>query len=268
MENWVQEQVRRNSTAFDAAMLAINAEEAAYTRDPERYFERVCVGCNYLDAARQVKWDEVLKPGARVLDLGGGTGWLTAYLSGMAQVSQIRIVDLSSGYLETNLPVAVRRLNGDAAKISPAVGYFSPLLFEDASLDVVVMSSAIHHADQLEGVLREINRVLVPGGWCCLLNEVPVGDLFYLRTMLVTFTRSLLSTLTRRYQPSSASLSASGILYDAQLGDRMYPKWYWNAAIRNAGFTLVRRIDTGLPPVKGDSGLCLAHFICRKASTH
>jgi ubiquinone/menaquinone biosynthesis C-methylase UbiE len=268
MENWIEEQVRRSASAFDAAMLATNAEETAYTRDPERYFDRVCVDCNYLEAARQVKWDEILKPGARVLDLGGGTGWLTAYLSGMEQVSQIKIVDLSSGYLEKNLPVAIHRLNGDAAKISSAVGYFSPLLLKDASLDVVVMSSAIHHAEQLEGVLREINRVLVPGGWCCLLNEAPVSDLFYLRNMLATFVRSLLGTLTRRYQPSSASLSASGILYDAQLGDRMYPHWYWESAIRNAGITLERQIDTGLPTVKGGSGLPLTHFICRKPSTH
>ena len=268
MENWVQEQVRRNSTAFDAAMLLTNAEETAYTRDPERYFERVCVDCNYLDAVRQVNWDEIFKGGSSVLDLGGGTGWLTAYLSRMEGVSQIKIVDLSSGYLERNLPVAVRRLSGEATKISTAVGYFSPLLFEDASLDVVVMSSAIHHADQMEGVLREINRVLVSGGWCLLLNETPVGDLFYLRTMLVTFARSLLGTLTRRYFPSSASVSASGILYDAQLGDRMYPNWYWESAIRGAGFLLERRIDTGLATVKGSSGLPLTHFICRKPPNH
>jgi hypothetical protein len=106
--------------------------------------------------------------------------------------------------------------------------------------------------------------VLVPGGWCCLLNEAPSGDWFYLRTMLATFVRSLIATLTRRYSPSSPSLSASGILYDPLLGDRMYPSWYWEAAIRNAGLTLVRRIDTNLPTVKGGSGLPLVHFLCRK----
>ncbi len=264
MENWIEEQVARNSRSFDAAMLNENPDAQEYTLDPERYFERVCLQCNYLDAVKALDWAALVPPGARVLDLAGGTGWLTAFLSSMANVREITIVDASRSYLEKNLPVAVRRLAGNAQKIKPAVGYFSPLLFDDSSLDLVVVSSSLHHADCLESVLKEIHRVLMPGGRCLILNEAPVGDLFYLRMMIVTFIRSLACTLSRRYVAVSPSLSGSGILYDPVLGDRMYPRWYWTSAISAAGFRLAEVVDTKLPTVKNGDGLPLVHFVCAK----
>ena len=267
MENWIEEQAARNSRGFDAAMVNEYPEARAYALDPERYFERVCLQCNYLDAAKLLDWNALIPERARVLDLAGGTGWLTAFLSSMPKVREVTIVDASRAYLETNLPVAVRRLSGDAGKIRPAVGYFSPLLFDDASLDVVVVSSSLHHADSLEAVLREIRRVLVPGGRCCILNETPVGEVMYLRTMITTFIRSMYRTLARSYVATSPALSGSGILYDPMLGDRMFPRWYWERAIVAAGFELERTVDTGMPTVKDAAGIPLVHFICKKSAS-
>lgn len=264
MDNWLAEQMVRNGHAFESAMLTEYPEARAYTADPERYFERVCEQCNYLAAAQLVDWKAVIAPGSRILDLAGGTGWLSAYLSTFENAAQITIVDASQAYLESNLPVSIRRLGGDAGKIRPVVGHFSPLLFADASLDLVVVSSSLHHADNLEAVLREIHRVLVPGGRCYILNEVPVGDIFYLRCLLTCFARIIGRTLTHGYTASSPSISSSGYLYDPLLGDRMFPRWYWRAAIARAGFTLQQVLDTQLTTVKGDSGLSLVHFLCNK----
>jgi SAM-dependent methyltransferase len=264
MENWIQEQAARSTSSFDAAMISANPEASRYALDPERYFERVCVECNYLDAVKMLAWEKLLPAGARVLDLAGGTGWLTAWLSTLPDVAQVTIVDASGKYLEQNLPVAVRRLGGNPSKIRAVVGFFTPLLQDDASLDVVVASSAIHHAENLEAVLREIHRVLKPGGRCVILNETPVSQALYLRTMVVTFARSMLATVRRSYGASAPAISASGILYDPLLGDRMYPFWYWHAAIERAGFRLEQRVDTGLPTVKDADGIPLTHFVCGK----
>jgi SAM-dependent methyltransferase len=267
MENWIPDQVARNSRSFEAAMLSAHPEARAYVLDPEKYFERVCEECNYLDAAKVIEWTAAFPPTARVLDLGGGTGWLSAYLSTLSNVAEITIVDSSRAYLETNLAVSVARLGGDLRKIKSVVGYFSPLLVPDSSLDVVVSSASLHHAESLEGVLREVRRVLVPGGKCFVLNEIPVRMSLYLRVMLVASARTLGRTLLRRYTEMSPSVSASGILYDPLLGDRMYPLWYWHEGIRRAGLELHETIDSGLPIVKG--GRCregtLVHFACSKA---
>ncbi len=245
-------------------MISAYPEAREYVSDPERYFERVCERCNYLDAVKALEWSSIIPPGARILDLAGGTGWLAAYMSTFPNAKEVTIVDASRGYLELNLPVSIRRLGGDPAKIRPVVGYFAPLIFPDTSLDLVVVSSSLHHADNLETVLKEIHRVLVPGGKCFVLNEVPVSDLFYLRVMMTTFGRALIKTVTRRYAVASPSVSSSGILYDPLLGDRMYPVWYWNEAIRRAGFRSHRRIETGLAPVKGVDDRTLVHFVCSK----
>src|SRR3569833_1177768 len=264
MENWIQEQAARNSGSFDAAMLTEYPEARDYVLDPERYFARARAQCNYLEAARLLDWQGIIPPAARILDLAGGTGWLSAYLSTFSQVGQITIVDASSAYLQKNLPVSVRRLGGNLHKIRAVVGYFAPLLFPDASLDLVVVSSSLHHADNLEAVLKEIHRVLVPGGKCLILNEAPVGTLFYLRSMLTTAIRTFGKTLAHRFTAASPSISASGILYDPVLGDRMFPHWYWAEAIGRAGFVLERKIDTGMATVKNTSGNPLVHFICAK----
>lgn len=264
MENWIQEQAARNTSAFDMAMLTQYPDAGSYLRDPERYFDRVCLDCNYLDAAKLLPWKDIIPPGARILDLAGGTGWLTAYLSSFDAVAEITMVDASRTYLETNLPVAIQRLGGNAARVKPVVGYFSPLLFADNSLDLVVVSSSLHHADNLESVLREILRVLKPGARCYVLNEVPVSQRFYLRTMLVSIARTMLATLRRNYTDTSQAVSASGILCDPHLGDRMYPLWFWERAISRAGFILRETIDTGMPPVKTIPDISMTHFVCEK----
>jgi SAM-dependent methyltransferase len=265
MENWIQEQSMRNTSAFDAAMPVHYPEARSYTSDADLYFERVCEQCNYLDAVKKLDWAQAIPFGAKVLDLAGGTGWLSAYLSSLPNVDKITIIDASRAYLEVNLPVSIRRLNGVHSKITPVVGYFSPLILEDASIDVVVVSSSLHHADNLEAVLKEIYRVLVPGGKCFILNETPVSDLFYIRTMITTFIRTMLLTVTRRYVATSLSISASGILCDPFLGDRMFPSWYWRSAILQSGFALDKVVNTDLSTVKDSKGISLVHFICSKS---
>jgi SAM-dependent methyltransferase len=92
-------------------------------------------------------------PGRRVLDLGAGTGKLTAALVGLgADVVAVEPDAAMLGELRRGLP-GVRALAGGAEGI--------PL--PDGSVDVVVAGNAMHWFDMaLAG--PEIARVLVPGG--------------------------------------------------------------------------------------------------------
>jgi SAM-dependent methyltransferase len=106
---------------------------------------------DYAQAA--VRWALELAPGPRVLDLGAGTGKLTATLVALGtEVIAVEPDPAMLAELRRELP-AVPALPGNAEAI--------PL--PDASVDAVLAGNALHWFD-MDIAGSEIARVLVPGG--------------------------------------------------------------------------------------------------------
>lgn len=261
---WIVKQTQHNIAQFDKSMENAYPESAQYVSSPERFHKRIVEQTHYLDAVETVAWGSYLKPGCTVLDLGGGIGWLSAYLSRFDSVSRVYLLDSSRHFLENMMPGVVEIMQGRAEKIIPVEALLSPLFFEDRSLDVVVICSTLHHADNMEALLVEVKRVLKDDGYLLILNETPVGYFFYATAVAKQFVKILANTLARKYQPVSPSISSSGYVYDQFLFDRMYPMWFWKKAIAAAGFESVHIVNTGLGTLKGSTTPALTHFICRK----
>jgi SAM-dependent methyltransferase len=232
-------------------------------QNAKAYLNTVGHVCSYVDAAKKIDWVRLLPRDADVLDLGCGGGWLTAMLSRVDSVKTVYALDSSQHFLHKLLPQVMTLMQGNSEKVVTLEAMFQPLLFEDGHLDAIVASSALHHAENLELVLKESRRALKPGGLLFILNETPRPGWRFLVSAFAASTRILRNLAVRRYMSRSPAISSSGYLYDPDLGDRDYPLWYWEEAVKRAGFVIEDVLNTGMPTVKGSKGRPLIHFVCR-----
>ena len=105
--------------------------------------------------------------GKRVLDLGCGYGWHCKYAAGQGAAFVLG-TDISQKMLQT----AAER-NHDP-KIEYRCAAMEDLEFDAGAFDVVLSSLAFHYVEDLEPLVRNIARWLVPGGELVFSVEHPV----------------------------------------------------------------------------------------------
>ena len=106
---------------------------------------------DYAQAA--VRWALERAPGQRVLDLGAGTGKLTAAL--LALGAEVIAVEPD--------PAMVTELRGALPAVCALAGSAEEIPLPDASVDAVLAGNAMHWFD-MDVAGPEIARVLAPGG--------------------------------------------------------------------------------------------------------
>jgi SAM-dependent methyltransferase len=106
-----------------------------------------------------------LLPPVRVADLGCGDGYLTIEASRWA--SRVIAVDRSKAVLERARDLARRRR---VRNITWRRGEIERLPLRDASVDVAILSQALHHAEAPARALSEAARIVVPGGRVLVLD--------------------------------------------------------------------------------------------------
>jgi 2-polyprenyl-3-methyl-5-hydroxy-6-metoxy-1,4-benzoquinol methylase len=120
---------------------------------------------NWESPAGKLRWarrvsmlSKHLAPGMRVLELGCGTGYFTRELARSG--AEIVALDVSPELLE------IARANCSAPNVRYEIQNAYDLSYSDAVFDSVVGSSVLHHLE-IQDALREIYRVLKPGGTIC-----------------------------------------------------------------------------------------------------
>jgi demethylmenaquinone methyltransferase / 2-methoxy-6-polyprenyl-1,4-benzoquinol methylase len=121
---------------------------------------------------RRLTAQAVVTPGARVLDACCGTGDLA--LAAGTEGGQVTGLDFSERMLE--------RARRKSSEIQWVRGDLLELPFEDESFDAATVGFGVRNVEDLSGALRELRRVLRPGGRLGILELVrPTGplSLFY-----------------------------------------------------------------------------------------
>jgi len=100
----------------------------------------------------------------QVLDLCCGTGYLTYHLLKQAPKANVTLIDISPD--EVNM---AKRLLGKEPRY--VIGDVTKTSFPNNSFDVVIGNSFLHHFYDLPAALKEILRIIKPGGVFISLHE-------------------------------------------------------------------------------------------------
>jgi SAM-dependent methyltransferase len=110
----------------------------------------------------------LLLPPLDVADLGCGEGYLTVETARWAR--HVTAVDRSPGVLARAKGLAERK---KLANIAWKKGELEKLPIDSATIDVALLSQALHHASDPAKALEEASRILKPGGRLLILDLRP-----------------------------------------------------------------------------------------------
>ena len=110
----------------------------------------------------------LLLPPLDVADLGCGEGYLTVETARWAR--HVTAVDRSAGVLTRAKALAARK---KLTNITWKKGELEALPIETATMDVALLSQALHHAGEPAAALGEALRILKPGGRLLILDLRP-----------------------------------------------------------------------------------------------
>jgi SAM-dependent methyltransferase len=109
----------------------------------------------------------LVQAGSQVLDLGCGAGHVSYALA--AAGADVMAYDLAQEILDVVAAEAARR---GFANIATRQGPAERLPFADAAFDLVVSRYSAHHWSDVAAALREVRRVLKPGGRFVMIDIV------------------------------------------------------------------------------------------------
>ncbi|HET7341637.1 MAG TPA: class I SAM-dependent methyltransferase [Methylomirabilota bacterium] len=155
-----------------------------------------------------LRWGRALRPG-RVLDVATGGGHTALAFAGLAR--EVVAYDLTEEMLRAARGF-LRERGGAAAFVA---GDVALLPFRDGAFDVVTCRIAAHHFADVAGAVREVRRVLRPGG-SFLLQDILGHD--------EPAAAAFVTEVERRRDPTHA---------------RAYRAVEWKAFLRAAGLTVM-----------------------------
>lgn len=155
-----------------------------------------------------------LRPGARLLDMATGTGDVALRLARRYAPASVTGIDLSAGMLTEARRKAARERPEVGARLDFRQGDALAIEAADEAFDAATVAYGVRNFEHLEAGLRELARVLRPGGTLCIIElSTPQGSFtgplyrFYSRRVIPAVGR-LVSGDSRAYTYLPESIAA------------------------------------------------------------
>ena len=172
---------------------------------------------------------QIRRSGAtRILDVATGTGDLAFAAARAIPEAKIQGVDISTGMLELGKQKALK--NGLDSQVDFIPGDSEALPFDDHSFDAVMVAFGVRNFENLEKGLREMQRVLKPGGLVLVL-EFSRPRLFPVKQLFGLYFKYILPLIGRI---SSKDPKAYTYLFESVQAFPDYERF--TAKMKNAGF--------------------------------
>lgn len=146
-------------------------DETFGSKPPQNY-ERFFVPAIGEPVARDILAKAALQPGERVLDVACGTGIVARLaLQKVGDTGTVTGLDINPGML-----AVARSIVPESIELHEAGAEDMP--FADESFDVVICQMGLQFMEDRPAALKEMHRVLVPGGRLILNMPGPAGRVF------------------------------------------------------------------------------------------
>ena len=129
----------------------------------------------FSEAVREKAFDVAgVMPGKLAADIGAGSGFVTEGL--LKRGLRVIAVERSEAMLEE-----MRRKFGEGGAVEYRIGEAESLPLEDGSVDYVFANMVLHHVDSPSAAIREMARIVKPGGRL-IITDLDRHDFEFLRT--------------------------------------------------------------------------------------
>lgn len=167
------------------------------------------------------------------VDAGGGVSCISCSLARKPEVERIYCVEVVEDVVSLCQPIVKETVLGaERDKVVSVVGDFDQLQLPDRSVDFAVSWDSMHHSAAPVRTLRELRRVLKPGGAFIIVdrahnNATPDSEIE--RMLNIVYDEAF---LIRNHRPRDMVLTRRAN------GEREYRYSEWESFFRDAGFSL------------------------------